>query len=131
VLGQADVGKGDSDVDFTVVVTQPGVYPLRLTWFEGGGGANLELYSWPDQVTRVLVNDDASAVPALKAYYEIIGQQPSLSISRQGGVVTITYTGTLQSADVVTGAYTDVIGATSPYSTPATTGAQKYFRSRQ
>ncbi|HTI68537.1 MAG TPA: LamG-like jellyroll fold domain-containing protein [Candidatus Limnocylindria bacterium] len=34
---------------------------------------------------------------------------------------------TLQSADVVTGPYTDVAGATSPYSVPAT-AAQKYYR---
>jgi hypothetical protein len=129
VLGQADVGKGDSDVDFTVVVTQPGVYPLRLIWFEGGGGANLELYSWPDQVTRVLVNDDASAVPALKAYYEIIGQQPSLSINRQGGVVTITYTGTLVSSTSLNGPWTPVAGATSPYTVDTSAPAVRFFRS--
>jgi hypothetical protein len=44
--------------------------------------------------------------------------------------IEITYQGTLQSADTVTGAFTDVAGATSPYSTP-TTAAQRYFRSKQ
>jgi hypothetical protein len=129
VLGQADVGKGDSDVDFTVVVTQPGVYPLRLTWFEGGGGANLELYSWPDQVTRVLVNDDASAVPALKAYYEVTGQNPSLSISQQGGVVRVTYTGTLLSAPSLNGPWAPVVGSTSPYTVDTSGPGPRYFRS--
>jgi len=41
-----------------------------------------------------------------------------------GGSVTITYTGTLKSAPVVTGPYTPVAGATSPYSTAATGNAQ-------
>jgi hypothetical protein len=129
-LGQADVGKGDSDVDFTVVVAEAGVYPLRLIWFEGGGGANLEWYTWPDGVNRALINDDTSATgAALKAYYGIV-TGPQISLILSGGNVVITYDGTLQSADVVTGPYTDVSGATSPYTIPAT-GAQKYFRSSQ
>lgn len=53
---------------------------------------------------------------------------PTLGIAKDGtGKVTITYTGTLQSAATVNGPYTDVAGAASPY-TPAATG---YFRARQ
>ncbi len=57
--------------------------------------------------------------------------QPTLQgISRNAqGQVVIQYTGVLQGADVVTGPYTDVTGATSPYTT-APSAAQRYFRSR-
>lgn len=54
---------------------------------------------------------------------------PTLSVSRSGGNIIITYTGVLQSAPIVTGTYTDVVGATSPYTTP-TTGPERYYRAR-
>jgi hypothetical protein len=54
----------------------------------------------------------------------------SISVAKTADGVSITYTGTLQAADVVTGPYADVAGATSPYATPAT-GAAKYFRTKQ
>jgi hypothetical protein len=46
----------------------------------------------------------------------VVVAPPTISIARSaGGVVTITYTGVLRRADVVTGPYTPVSGATSPY----------------
>ena len=54
---------------------------------------------------------------------------PTLSFSRSGATIIITYTGVLQSSAVVTGPYGDVSGATNPYTAP-TTGAQLYFRAR-
>jgi len=44
---------------------------------------------------------------------------PSLSIAWVNGKAVITYQGTLASASVVEGPYTDVAGATSPYTVPA------------
>jgi hypothetical protein len=44
---------------------------------------------------------------------------PSLSIAWVAGKAVITYQGTLASASVVNGTYTDVAGATSPYTVPA------------
>lgn len=58
------------------------------------------------------------------------GTTPTISVARNGANAVITYTGTLQSADTVNGAYTDVAGATSPHST-ATSGGAKFFRSKQ
>ena len=53
---------------------------------------------------------------------------PQLAISTpSGGKVTLTFTGTLQSADTVQGPYTDVPGATSP-SSVSLTGNAKFFR---
>ena len=52
---------------------------------------------------------------------------PTVSIDATG---KITYKGTLQSSDKLDGTYSDVSGATSPFSVPGT-GAQKFYRTRQ
>jgi hypothetical protein len=56
---------------------------------------------------------------------------PPLTIERSGGSVVISWSGPakLQSATNVAGLYTDVTGATSPYSPPAT-GAARFFRTQ-
>ena len=56
-------------------------------------------------------------------YYLNIGPTPN------GGIVTWPGTGNLQSAPVVTGTYTDIPGATSPYTNTA--AGQTYFRVRR
>jgi hypothetical protein len=55
---------------------------------------------------------------------------PTLSAAKSATGITLTFTGTLQSADKANGPYTAVAGATSPYST-ATTGAAKFYQSKQ
>jgi len=52
-----------------------------------------------------------------------------ISIATVGGVPKITFGGVLQRASVVTGPYTDVAGATSPYTVP-TGPAAGFFRVR-
>lgn len=59
-----------------------------------------------------------------------VSTTPTISIARSATSTAITYTGRLQSADTVNGTYTDVAGATSPY-TVTTSGTQKYYRSAQ
>lgn len=54
-------------------------------------------------------------------------QNPEISIVRAGAGATITYIGRLQRADTVNGPYTDVAGATSPY----TVSAPGFFRATQ
>jgi hypothetical protein len=56
------------------------------------------------------------------------GEPPTLSIAKSGAGVTITYTGTLQSATTVNGTYENVQGAQSPYQVPNPTGSV-FFRS--
>jgi hypothetical protein len=53
-----------------------------------------------------------------------------IGIARSATGVTITFEGTLQQADNVTGPYTDVPGATSPAALPIA-GSAKYYRARQ
>jgi hypothetical protein len=55
--------------------------------------------------------------------------RPTLSIAFQGGVWVITYTGTLQSSATVTGTYSTVSGATSPYTVPTGSGGMQFYRS--
>ncbi|MCS7089881.1 MAG: PA domain-containing protein [Verrucomicrobiota bacterium] len=128
-LGFFDGGRGSSDTMFYVVVPQPGVYPLRLMYFEGGGGDNCEWFSVLPDGTRVLINDPANP-NSLKAYRAVTVQPPpTLSIARQGNEIILTFTGTLQEADQVTGTYRDVAGATSPHRVTITPGA-KFYRAR-
>ena len=53
-----------------------------------------------------------------------------ITISRSATGVSITFEGTLQSSDSVTGPYSDVAGATSPADIPLS-GAAQFFRSSQ
>jgi hypothetical protein len=130
VMGQADVGKGASDVLFPVVVQQAGVYPLRLLHFQGGGGGNCEFFSVTG-TNRVLINDRASTNgpgpggSGLRAWYPITTLRAALS----GNNVVLTFSGTLQSAPTVNGPWTDVVGATSPY-TVTPNQPQQFYRAR-
>lgn len=71
------------------------------------------------EISRLLV-EVVSAAPAPEA----------LNISASGGNVTLSWTNpqfSLQAAGVVSGTYTNVPGATSPYTVPAS-GAARFFR---
>ncbi len=53
---------------------------------------------------------------------------PTVAIARDAAGVKVTFTGSLQSAESVTGPWTDVAG-TSPYTAPST-GTPRYFRAK-
>lgn len=57
------------------------------------------------------------------------GPAPELSVARSANGLTITFTGSLESADAVTGPWSPVTGA-SPMTVPAT-GAGKFYRAKQ
>jgi hypothetical protein len=57
------------------------------------------------------------------------GNAPTLKVERSGTGLTLTFTGTLQSADKVTGPYADQAGASPLTVTPA--GAAKFYRAKQ
>ncbi len=125
-LGEANYGKGWSDVLFTVYAPQAGDYPIRLVYFQGGGGISVELsqiIATPAGVTHVLVNDVAhgglAAFAKLKSGVTppptLVFNQPTVS----GNKVTVTWTGagTLQQAAKLTGSASDWTNVT-----PAPTG---------
>jgi hypothetical protein len=76
---------------------------------------------------RVLAAVPGKSVPSnvVKVSTEPVGP-PEIAIASTGGVVTITYTGTLESATQVNGPYTAVQGASSPYTVPNPTDTKFY-----
>ncbi|HIG26644.1 MAG TPA: discoidin domain-containing protein [Verrucomicrobiales bacterium] len=65
-LGVHSGGRGSADTSFLFTVNEPGVYPLRLIWYEGGGGANIEWFTVNSDGSRALINGQQPG--ALKAY---------------------------------------------------------------
>ncbi|MBC8245912.1 MAG: hypothetical protein H8E20_16175 [Verrucomicrobia bacterium] len=55
------------DVLFNVVAEADGLYPVRLLWYEGGGGTNIEFFSVSKSGAKILINDPDNA-NAIKAY---------------------------------------------------------------
>jgi hypothetical protein len=55
-IGVFDGGRGASDSIFDILITKAGLYPFRVLWFEGGGGANIEIFSVVDG-EKILIND--------------------------------------------------------------------------
>jgi hypothetical protein len=128
VLGVADYGRAAAETAFSFIVQTNGLYPMRLLYFKSQfNGGGVELYSINrSNGTRILLNDPANP-NSIKVYYAIA---PALYISQVGINAVLTWSDasySLQAAPLVTGTYTNVTGAVSPYTTPAT-GAQRYFR---
>jgi hypothetical protein len=74
VLGVLEGGRGNGlpggATEFDIAVAQSGLYPVRLIWFEGNGGASVEFYSVdPYTHERVLINDP-NVPGAIQAYTE-------------------------------------------------------------
>ena len=66
--GEFNGGRGASDTTFDVVVQASGYYPIRLDWWEGTGGANVELFSVDTQTGAKHLVNDANDAAAIKAY---------------------------------------------------------------
>ena len=61
-----DGGRGASDTIIDIFVDKAGLYPFRVLWYEGGGGANIEIFSMVDG-EKVLINDP-DVEGSIKAY---------------------------------------------------------------
>ncbi|HAM71659.1 MAG TPA: hypothetical protein DCM86_08460 [Verrucomicrobiales bacterium] len=66
-LGEWDGGRGSADSLFTFTVPVAGIYPFRVIYEQGGGGANVSWFSLLEDGTKVLVNDPDNEA-SLKAY---------------------------------------------------------------
>ncbi|MCZ7641303.1 MAG: hypothetical protein M5U12_37765 [Verrucomicrobia bacterium] len=80
---------------------------------------------------KILLNDrqNNAALRTFRARTASPQPRPTVSIAAQGGNVTVTFTGTLQTAPSVNGPWTDS-SATSPLTEPAGGGA-KYYRAKR
>lgn len=115
--GLLDLYYGDTAVYRGLVL--PGYEPFgpgRFAWGARTGGLNDN--HWVDDV-RIALNSAGPAAPVV-----------SVTLSGANVIVQWTGSGVLQSAASVPGTWTDVAGATSGYSTPAT-GTARFFRVRQ
>ena len=59
-LGQEPSARGASDSIFAFQVDEPGIYPIRVIWWSGTGGASIELFTVNEDGTKVLLNDVAN-----------------------------------------------------------------------
>ena len=65
-VGMFNGGRGASDTNFEIFVDKPGLYPYRVLWWEGGGGANIEIFSYVNG-EKTLINDP-DVEGSIKAY---------------------------------------------------------------
>jgi len=131
VLGQFDGGRGASDTLFTFVVASAGVYPVRVIWNEGGGGANIEIFSVMADGRKVLLNDTANG--GYKTYRVGVAPNkpasaPTLSVTRSGNNLVVTFEGSLEASDSVKGPWVAQPG-TSPLTLP-TAGTMRFLRAK-
>ncbi|MDP7453531.1 MAG: LamG domain-containing protein, partial [Arenicellales bacterium] len=65
-VGVFDGARGAGNTQFTFYISEAGLYPYRVLWYEGGSGASIEIFSLVDG-ERVLINDP-DVEGAIKAY---------------------------------------------------------------
>jgi hypothetical protein len=117
--------RGVENAPLQFYVPKAGYYPFRLFYFESSSASQLEWIMENPDGTRSLVNDVTNSVTAYYAWT----LPATLSLARAaGGGITLTFTGTLQSAPALSGPWTAVSGA-SPLTVPAPlSGAMKFYR---
>lgn len=70
LLGEYEGGRGSSDSTFYFSVPEPGLYPFRLLYEQGGGGANCEWFTVTQAGQRVLINDSSQGANAIYSYVQ-------------------------------------------------------------
>lgn len=131
---QFDAGKGCSDIPFSFVVPQPGLYPIRLVYYNGGGGAALEYFSYDANGNKIPINDPNNP-NAIKAYFALgSGQAPIITESSiAGGSITIKWSngGTLEWADAVNATTWTSTGNSSGTFTETVGTGTRFYRVKQ
>ena len=122
--------RGVANSPFLVYVPKAGIYPFRLMYFQTAGSANLEWFTVDADGLRAMIGDTAQS-KAIPAYYQWTTPPaaPSLTLERTATGITLTFEGSIQSASVVTGPWSDVTGA-SPMAV-TTAGAAKFYRAKK
>ena len=94
--GQFNGTRGAADSLFNIVVPEDGLYPVRLIWWEAGGGANIEFFSITNG-KKILVNsDDPNAIKA----YHVGKSAPYISRAHPSGDVSKTIEFDITNGDV-------------------------------
>ncbi|MDA0811495.1 MAG: hypothetical protein O3C21_03745 [Verrucomicrobia bacterium] len=127
-----DGGRGDSSAApqnlFDFIVETPGLYPFRMVWFQGTGGASVELYSYDRNTERATqVNDRATGI---KGFVGTTGEPGgrTIDIRRTAAGIVVEWIGSLESAASLLGPWTAQPAANSPMT--ITAEGEQYYRSR-
>lgn len=127
---QFDVNTGNSRT-IGAINLAAGTYTIRALFWERGGGAWFWVFGRElgSAGYSVLSANNSPIVPNAGVFIAPCTPKPTIAISRTPAGVSITFTGTLESAPAVTGQWTEVEDAVSPYTPPA--GSEMmFFRSR-
>lgn len=134
VLSGFNGSRNAQDTLVDVSVAEPGIYPFRLAWWAGTGGASIEFFSVnPVTDERILVNDPdhAGSIHSYHAGFESPQWNETLQWTRaEAGGLILEFSGTLQSAPTVTGPYRDVPGAPASPAAISLTGPGQFYRTR-
>lgn len=120
------------DVEGVLAVHSSAYQPTSAPWLEGMVTVNvkdgkLSVSNDPIIADPTVENNKIDFIEIYKA--APVATAPKLAISSAGGKVTLTFEGTLQGADTVTGPWTDIAGASPQSITP--TAAMKFYRAKQ
>src|SRR5262249_3607879 len=55
-----DRGSGATDVPFSFVIPEAGLYPVRFIYYDGGGGGQAEFFSYDDNDNKIPINSNAA-----------------------------------------------------------------------
>jgi hypothetical protein len=134
-----DRGTGAADIPFAFITPQAGLVPIRLAWYQGASGGNLEFFTYGANGTKIPVNDRTNP-NSVKAYYNVIAtpQLKFTSATVSGGTLTINWnaTATLQEATALTGSQNDWTAVQpqptgTSYSVSVGSTGQKFYRLKQ
>ncbi|HOW66141.1 MAG TPA: hypothetical protein P5186_24745 [Candidatus Paceibacterota bacterium] len=126
---------------FTIYRSNDGQTWSRLGATTWGADASTDKKTMPDTVyvgleyspENVNIPNEAQHrmfLAKFREYGDTFPTTPQLTAERTATGLKITYTGTLQSTSNIPGAWTDVVGATSPY-VAATTGNPMFYRAKK
>src|SRR5207248_10050264 len=77
-----DGTRGFANTEANITVTQAGLYPFRLLWWENtGANSGVELYTFAPGTTsgnRYLINDTNQGPNSIRSYRELVGNPPSI-----------------------------------------------------
>ena len=134
VLGAFEGEREPSDTIFGFVVTQAGVYPMRLVYYQTRGGGSVRWFSVTPSGEQILINDPEHPL-ALKAYRSSSSTQvpaPRITTTRTATSMTLSWSGggiLETSSTLAPNSWSAVQGASNPH-TVQTTGTSAFYRVR-
>lgn len=80
ILGEFSGGRGFADTTFDFMVEANGIYPMRLLWWQGTGGASVEWFTVDNAGVKTLLNDR-----------EVAGHVKAYSVGPTTGAIVAPY----------------------------------------